>query len=114
MTVRNLTMVWMLAVASFAAGCGRDCPGLCEERNGCKEAAVKLNCDKTCDEGVNDLAACETQLDFYLQCLDKRDDICQTGITQCAGKLADYIDCRDGYCINHPKDCAAGDAFAAP
>jgi hypothetical protein len=104
MTAKTLKMVWILAAASFAVGCGHDCVALCEEGNSC-EGAIKADCAKACEtyESVAEPASCEDQFDDLLTCQANQDDICKEG-EQCRSKQADLADCLAGYCINLQSD----------
>jgi hypothetical protein len=104
MTARNLTMVWIFAAATFAAGCGHDCVALCEEGNAC-EGAAKIDCAANCEnyESLAEPASCEDQLDDLLTCQENQDDVCKEG-EQCRSKALDLDDCLRGYCINLQAD----------
>jgi len=94
-----------LALVFIAIGCGPDCVSLCEEGNGCP-GAVKVNCADACaaQEAVNPKGYCEDQFDDLLQCLDNREDICETGAAVCAKRLENYRDCVGGYCLSTQGD----------
>lgn len=105
MTSRILAMFGTLALAVLTVGCGPDCVTICEEGNGCP-GAIKQDCAKQCaaQEAVNPEGFCEDQFEDLLQCLDKRDDVCDTGATVCAKRIANYQDCVAGYCQSQQAD----------
>lgn len=108
MTSRILAKFGTLAVVLMAIGCGPDCVSLCEEGNSCP-GALKVNCDTQCtaQEAVNPKGYCEDQFDDLLECLDHREDVCETGAAVCAKRIANYQDCVAGYCYSKQADFGA-------
>ena len=121
MTVRTLTMIAMLALPAFVAGCGGpDCDALCKEMDACPDAATMswrltpasmpgpLDCTAACGtDALNEAASCEDQFHDLWKCVENRDDICQAS-DACEPMWDKYADCLAGYCINKAgdKDCA--------
>jgi len=94
MTFTKLTMVPMLALALFAAGCGDDCVSVCEDSNECEGNEMKIaDCDKFCEDEREsaEKAGCEDQFDEVWSCAADQDDVCKADIDACE-KEKDALD----------------------
>ena len=112
MNLRKLTIVPMLAMALFAAGCGDDCEGLCEDSKECEGADKDFDCAGFCEKQEK-LAAdsgCEDQYDETVSCIGDQDDICKVEEDACKSEDDAYSKCLEKYCLEHLEQCteAAG------
>jgi hypothetical protein len=96
MTLRQLTIVPMLALSLFAVGCGADCESTCEDLKECDNAddeTKKTDCAKTCEDQAKD---CEDQSDDLVSCVNDLDDICKWDPSKdCTSELTKLGECMN-------------------
>jgi hypothetical protein len=107
MTLRKLTIVPMLAMALFAAGCGADCEGLCEDGKECEGADEDFDCEGFCEkqEKLAEDAGCEDEYDETISCAGDQDDVCERDEDTCSSESEKYGDCLTDYCMDNQEQC---------